>query len=152
MRGLVVVLALAGLTVSVLALRVHNMDAGLAPPCAVVGQWDCGIVNHSKYAVFPPPSFDEKPGTKHVPVAVVGIVGYATIALAALAGRWFLTWTLVEIGFAAACFLSYLEAFVLQKWCIYCLWSQGIVAVLLVASGVGLWLSWRGRREVRYGN
>ena len=28
MRGLVVLLALAGLTVSVLALKVHNMDAG----------------------------------------------------------------------------------------------------------------------------
>ena len=89
-------------------------------------QWDCGFVNHSKYAVFPPPSFDEKPGTKHVPVAIVGIAGYSAIAVAALSGFWFVTWTLVEIGFAAACFLSYLEAFVLQKWCIYCVWSQGI--------------------------
>ena len=152
MRGLVVLLALAGLTVSVLALKVHNMDPGLAPPCAVNEHWDCGFVNHSKYAVFPPKTFDEAPGTKHVPVAIVGIVGYVAILGAALAGRWFLTLTLVEIGFAAACFLSFLEAYVLQKWCIYCVYSQGILTSLVVVAGIGMFLKWRRVREVRYGN
>ena len=46
LRVLVAILAVAGVVVSVLALRVHNMDPGLAPPCAVSEHWDCGAVNH----------------------------------------------------------------------------------------------------------
>ena len=62
MRALIAALAMAGLVVSVLALRVHNMDPGAEPPCVVNAQWDCGTVNHSKYAVFPPLKFEEAPG------------------------------------------------------------------------------------------
>ena len=138
MRGLVTVLALAGLLVSVLALRVHNMDPGLAPPCAVSEHWDCGVVNHSKYAVLPPITFDEAAGTKHIPVAVFGMIGYGLMALFAALGRWWITLQLAEIGFAAACMLSYLEAFVLEKWCIYCVWSQGLVAAVLLFTVVAL--------------
>ena len=43
-----------------------------------------------------------------------------------------------EIGFAAATFLSYLEAFVIQKWCIYCLYSQAIVTAIVLATIVAL--------------
>ena len=88
MRFLIALLAIAGLVVSVLALKVHNMDPGQAPPCAVSEHWDCGAVNHSRFAVFPPRSFDENPNAKgHLPVAIVGIAGYALIALLALFGR-----------------------------------------------------------------
>ncbi len=146
MRGLVAALALAGLVVSVLALRVHNMDPGAAPPCAVDEHWDCGAVNHSRYAVFPPKMFDEKPGSVHVPVAVIGIGGYAAMLVLALLGRWWVVLQLAEIGFAAACFLTYLEAFVLQKWCIYCVWSQAIVTTLLLSTVVALVLR---RRTLR---
>ena len=140
MRALVAALALAGLIVSVLALRVHNMDPGAAPPCAVNEHWDCGAVNHSRFAVFPPKTFDEDPGSRklHVPVAVFGIAGYALMLLAAAAGRWWALLQLAEIGFAAACFLSYLEAFVIEKWCIYCVWSQAIVTAILLATIVAL--------------
>ena len=134
LRGLVAILAVAGVVVSVLALRVHNMDPGLAPPCAVSEHWDCGAVNHSRYAVFPPKMFDEDPASKavHIPVSGLGIVGYSLIAVFALLGRWWIVLQLAEIGFFAAGFLSYIEAFVLQKWCIYCVWSQGLVAGILL--------------------
>ena len=145
MRGLVTLLALAGLVVSVLALQVHNMDAGLAPPCAVSEHWDCGTVNHSKYAVFPPITFDEAAGTKHIPVAIFGIAGYSLMALCAAFGWWWVLLQLAEIGFAAACMLSYLEAFVIQKWCIYCVWSQGLVAAVLVGAIVALLLRRRSK-------
>ncbi len=146
LRVLIAALALAGLVVSVMALRVHNMDPAAAPPCAVSEHWDCGAVNHSRFAVFPPRSYDEDAGSKklHIPVATVGIAGYSLMLVLALLGRLWIVLQLAEIGFAAACFLSYLEAFVLEKWCIYCVWSQGIVTVLLLTTVAALILR---RRE-----
>ena len=85
-------LALAGLAVSVMGLRIHNMDPAKAPPCAVSEHWDCGSVNHSRFAVFPAKTFDEAPGKFHIPVATIGIVGYALIALLALMERWWLVY------------------------------------------------------------
>ncbi len=143
-------LAVAGLVVSVLALHVHNMDPGMAPPCAVTEHWDCGAVNHSRFAVFPPKSFDEDPGSKkiHVPVATVGIAGYGLMLVFAALGRFWVVLQLAEIGFAAACFLTYLEAFVLEKWCIYCVWSQGIVTTLLVLTVAALVVAQKSRTRV----
>jgi uncharacterized membrane protein len=148
MRFLLAILAIAGLTVSVLALKVHNMDPGAAPPCAVSEHWDCGAVNHSRFAVFPPRTFDEAPNAKgHVPVAIVGIIGYALIAVLALFGRFWIVLHLAEFGFMCACFLSYLEAFVMEKWCIYCVWSQGLMTALLVAAALAVWLRRRRGRQ-----
>ncbi len=151
MRALVMVLALAGLVVSVLALRVHNMDPNAAPPCAVNEHWDCGAVNHSRYAVFPPRLVDEDAtsGKLHIPVAKIGIAGYAAMIVFAALGRWWIVLQLAEIGFGAACFLTYLEAFVLEKWCIYCVWSQAIVTSIVLATALALVLRWRVRRAQR---
>lgn len=153
LRGLVVMLAIAGIVVSVLALKVHNMDPGLAPPCAVSEHWDCGAVNHSRYSVFPPKSFDEEAGSKalHIPVSVLGIVGYVLIGTFALLGRWWVVLPLVLFGFFAACLLTYLEAFVLQKWCIYCVWSQSLATAALVLTVIALLLRHR-QRGLTYGN
>ena len=140
MKYLLALLACAGIWVSILALRVHNQAPGEAPPCAVTEKFDCGAVNHSRFAVLPPRTFDEPAGTRHLPIAILGIVGYSLMALVALSGRLWILFHLTEIGFMMAAFLTYLEAYVLQKWCIYCLWSQGIVATLLVLTGVTLLL------------
>jgi vitamin-K-epoxide reductase (warfarin-sensitive) len=135
MKYLVALLAVAGIIVSSMALRVHFMDPALAPPCAVTEKFDCGAVNHSRFAVFPPRTFDEDPRSgHHVPVAVLGIVGYALILVLALMERWWLAFEAAQIGFLLAAFLSFIEAFVLEKWCIYCLWSQGIVTAILLAT------------------
>ena len=68
MRYLIVLLALAGIVVSGLALKVHY-DTG-SEPCRINDKWDCGVVNHSPYAVF-----------HGVPVAAIGIAGYLLIAI-----------------------------------------------------------------------
>ena len=136
MRFLIALIALAGLVDSALALRIHMQDPSQAPPCAVTEKWDCGAVNHSRFAVFPAESFDEAPGSKkiHIPVAAIGIVGYGLIAVSALADWTWVTLQLAEIGFFCAAMLSYLEAFVIQKWCIYCVWSQAIITVILLSA------------------
>ncbi len=152
MKFLLSALALAGLWVSVLALRVHNQAPGEAPPCAITEKFDCGAVNHSRFAELPPRTFDEAAGTKHLPIAVLGIVGYGLMAIAAFSGRFWILFHLTEIGFMMAAFLTYLEAYVLQKWCIYCLWSQAIVATLLALTGLTLLMrSVRRRPPERFG-
>ena len=145
MRYLIALLAVAGLVVSSMALRIHYMDPAAAPPCAVSEHWDCGSVNHGKYSVFPPLSFDEKPGAVHIPVAAVGILGYVLIAVFALLGRMRVVLELARIGFFCAAFLTYIEAFIIQTWCIYCVWSQGIIAAILLATVAAVLLQRRRR-------
>jgi len=142
MRYLIAILAVAGIIDSAAALRIHYQDPAAAPPCAVTEKFDCGTVNHSRFAVFPPTSFDEAPNSKavHIPVAIFGIIGYGLIALAALFNKLWLTLQLTEIGFAAAAFLTYIEAYVLEKWCIYCLYSMAIISAILLCSIAALLL------------
>lgn len=123
MRYLIVLLAIAGIVVSVLALRVHNSTE--TAPCSINEKWDCGIVNHSPYAEI-----------RGVPVAVIGIAGYLLIGIVALLRRrgWLLA--LALIGMAFALYLTNIEARVLGVWCLYCVISQGIIALLtLLAIG-----------------
>ena len=67
-RYVIVLLAIAGIVVSALALKVHY-DTG-SEPCRINDKWDCGVVNHSPYAVI-----------HGVPVAAIGIAGYLLIAV-----------------------------------------------------------------------
>jgi uncharacterized membrane protein len=147
MKYLIAVLAVAGMFVSFRALQVHRMDPNAAPPCAVSEHWDCGAVGHSRYSVFPARTPDEAPdsGKLHIPVAAVGIAAYAVIAIVALVGRFWIVLELAQIGFLCAAFLSYIEAYVIQMWCIYCVWSQSIIAAILLASIVAVVLQRRGR-------
>ena len=153
MRYLIALLALAGLIDSWMALRIHNQDPSAAPPCAVTEKFDCGAVNHSKYAVLPPIGFDEDPATTkklHVPVALLGLLGYALIGALALLPRVpyrsFVLLQLAEGGFAFAAFLSFLEEYVLQKWCIYCLWSAGFITAIMVLAFASVVMDARKRR------
>lgn len=148
MRFLIALLAIAGIVDSYLALRIHNQDPSAAPACAVTEKFDCGTVNHSRYADFPPEGLFEAQDTKkvHIPVAIFGIIGYAAIAVLVLFKRYWLTLQAAEIGFAFAAFLTYLEAYVIEKWCIYCLISLSIITAILLATIVTLALEWRKRR------
>ncbi len=150
MRYLLALLALAGMFVSVLALRVHNQDPTAVPPCAVTERFDCGTVNHSRFAVFPPRMFDEDPHSSkfHIPVATMGIAGYGLMAAAALLGQMGVLLVLAEVGFFFAAMLTYLEAYVIQKWCIYCLWSQGIVLTILVLTTAVMTTRWMAARRL----
>lgn len=148
LRYLIALLAVAGAVVSVLALRVHLQDPNAAPPCAVSEHWDCGAVNHSRFAVFPPRGFDEDMNSKgHLPVAIAGIAGYVAILLLALLGRDFLTFEVTQIGFFCALMLTFLEKYVLEKWCIYCVWSQCLLAAMLLLAAANLWIAHRRKAQ-----
>lgn len=121
MRYILAILAVAGMVVSCLALRVHY-ETGTAP-CSINEKWDCGIVNHSPYAVF-----------HGLPVAAIGMAGYFLIVVLALMRRrgWLLIATVIGLGFAL--YLSNIEAHVLGVWCLYCVISQGLIAILMILS------------------
>jgi vitamin-K-epoxide reductase (warfarin-sensitive) len=132
-RYLLAILAIAGIVVSVMALRVHYSTE--TAPCSINEKWDCGIVNHSPYAEI-----------RGVPVAAVGIAGYVLIGILAMLRRrgWMLAAAL--IGMAFALYLTNIEARVLGVWCLYCVISQGIIAVItLLSIGWAVWYAMRGR-------
>jgi vitamin-K-epoxide reductase (warfarin-sensitive) len=129
MRYILFLLAMAGLAVSWLALRVHYSTE--TAPCSINAKWDCGIVNHSPYAVI-----------YGVPVAAIGIAGYILIGILALARRRGLLLLATAIGIGFSLYLSSVEARVLGVWCLYCVISQTLIAVLFLLSmawwGAGL--------------
>jgi uncharacterized membrane protein len=121
MRYLIALLALAGVVVSALALRVHY-DTG-AEPCSINEKWDCGIVNHSPYAMLGP-----------VPIAVIGIAGYVVLAGLALARQRFPLLLAVLGGLGFALRLTFIEEYVLDTWCLYCVISQAVIGLMTLLS------------------
>jgi vitamin-K-epoxide reductase (warfarin-sensitive) len=121
MRYLILILALAGVVVSALALQVHYSTG--TEPCSINEKWDCGIVNHSSYAMIGP-----------IPVAAIGIAGYLAIGCLGMLRRRGLLLLFVLIGLGFALHLSSIEKYVLQVWCLYCVISQGIIALLTLLS------------------
>jgi len=61
--------------------------------------------------------------------------------------RWWLLFEVTQIAFLFAAFLSYIEAYVLQKWCIYCLWSQALVTAILLLTLGTLLMRWQKQRQ-----
>jgi vitamin-K-epoxide reductase (warfarin-sensitive) len=123
MRWVLIVLAVVGVIASSLALREHYRTD--ASPCSINERWDCGIVNHSPYAVL-----------YGIPVAVIGIAGYILLGVLAFrkAYRLMLLAALGGLGFAL--YLAHIESVVLGVWCIYCVISLGVISALsLLALG-----------------
>jgi uncharacterized membrane protein len=121
MRILLIVLALAGVIASSLALRAHY-ETG-TQPCDINEHWDCGTVNHSSFAMI-----------GRVPVAVIGIAGYLLLGFLAFFRR---RYVLLLAAFAAFCFalrLTMIEQYALVIWCLYCVISQCIIALILLCS------------------
>ena len=121
MRYLIALMALAGVVVSTLALRIHYSTE--TEPCSINAKWDCGIVNHSQFAEI-----------AHIPVAAIGIAGYLGLAGLALVRLRVLLTVAAILGLAFALYLSHIERDVLEVWCLYCVISQGIIALLTLLS------------------
>ncbi len=121
MRYLIALLALAGVVVSSLALRIHYSTD--TQPCSINEKWDCGIVNHSPFAEV-----------AHVPVAAIGIAGYLVIAGLSLARRRWLVVAAAVVGLGFSLYLTHIEKDVLQVWCLYCVTSLGIISAITMLS------------------
>jgi len=118
MKYILLILAIVGVVVSSLALREHYREYGDSP-CSINEHWDCGVVNHSRFAMLGP-----------IPVAAVGIIGYVFMAALALMRSYRLLIIPTFAGLAFSLYLANIEAHVLQVWCVYCVASLVIISLM----------------------
>jgi uncharacterized membrane protein len=122
LRIALAVVALAGLAVAGYLTAVRA--AGDDPACVIGG--GCHTVQNSEYS--------ELAG---IPVAWLGLVAYATLLVAAILpgplGRTLGLFTaLVGVGFSA--YLTYLELFVIDAVCAWCVSSAVLIVIALVVA------------------
>ncbi|HKT88750.1 MAG TPA: vitamin K epoxide reductase family protein [Candidatus Sulfotelmatobacter sp.] len=118
MKYPLLILAILGIIVSSLALREHYREYGDSP-CSINEHWDCGVVNHSRFAMLGP-----------IPVATVGIIGYVLMAVLALMRSYRLLIIPTFAGLAFSLYLANIEAHILQVWCVYCVASLVIISLM----------------------
>ena len=123
MRYVLILLTLLGFIASGLALREHYRTD--SSPCSINEHWDCGIVNHSPFAVL-----------AGVPVAVIGMAGYVILAALALKRAYGLFLAAALVGLSFSLYLAHVEAHILGVWCIYCVASLVVIS-LLTLLGIG---------------
>jgi uncharacterized membrane protein len=127
-RVLLGALAVIGLLISAYLTWVHYM--GVAPVC-VGGSGGCETVQTSPYATI-----------FGVPVAVLGLLGYAGLLFSALlrgeAGVY-LAFLIALAGTLFSFYLTYLEVFVIHALCQWCLASAAVMVAALFCASFGVW-------------
>jgi len=117
MRFFLAFIALLGFAASGLALREHYRTE--TSPCSINEHWDCGIVNHSPFAVL-----------AGVPVALIGMAGYLLMGTLAMKRAYRLLLGAAVIGLGFSLYLAHVEKDILGVWCIYCVASLGMISLL----------------------
>jgi len=134
MKYPLLILAVLGLIVSALALREHYRTYGDSP-CSINERWDCGVVNHSRYAMLGP-----------LPVAAVGMIGYILMAALAVLRAYRLLIIPTVGGLAFSLHLANIEKNVLGVWCVYCVISLGIISLMSLLN-LGVVIAGLGRKS-----
>lgn len=124
---IIAVLSLAGVIDSAISLERHYAKSATTY-CDFSQRFSCDIVNRSEYSSI-----------AGIPVAAIGVAGYA--ALFVLATFWRarpetpLRLAVASIaGLAFALYLTYIEAYDLMTWCILCLISLALIFSITILS------------------
>lgn len=130
-------LAVIGLIIATWLTATHVR--GTVPPCSIVS--GCRTVLGSKYAEI-----------GRIPTASLGMAYYVTLVVLGVAylqetkAKWVhLSLRLTVIGAALSAYLVYLQLFVINAICLYCM-ASALVCFLLLGVEMVIW-----RRYVRYG-
>ena len=125
LRGLMVLLALAGVGVAAYLTYVHY--SGINPVCTA-GQ-SCIKVQTSEWSKL-----------AGVPVALIGLIGYVAILASLLVPEReetrLLTLGLTLVGFGFSAYLTYRELFSIQAICEWCVSSAAIMTALLLLAAM----------------
>jgi len=132
----ITILALAGMVVSSVSLN-HHYGTSQTNYCDFGASFNCDIVNRSVYSTV-----------LGVPDALIGILGYVLLfALAtfyrAKAETPIMLLIASTAGLGFALYLTYIEKFVLATWCILCLSSLTLIALITVLSSFLVAGAWR---------
>jgi vitamin-K-epoxide reductase (warfarin-sensitive) len=134
----IALLALLGIAVSSVSLD-HHYRTSKTSYCDFGESFNCDIVNRSEYSSI-----------AGIPVALIGILGYAALLAFATFYRAkaetpaiLAVASVVGLGFAL--YLTYVEKFILGVWCILCLSSLTVIVTITILSGSLLAHSIRGR-------
>jgi len=100
----------------------------------------CDVVNNSMYAKI-----------YGVPVSFIGLAGYLVLLLLAIAALrtsgttqrqiLLVSFLLALGGVGFSIYLTYIELFVIEAICSWCLASAVLIALLALSGGVGVWRS-----------
>jgi uncharacterized membrane protein len=134
LMSVVAILAVCGIVVSSTSLQ-HHYATSKTPYCDIGETFNCDIVNRSEYSAI-----------LGIPVALVGMIGYAALAGLATVYRDrretpAMLFAGAAAGLAFALYLTYIEGHVLGVWCSLCLSSLALIATATVLSGVIWWKS-----------
>ena len=123
----IAVLAVLGIAVSSVSLD-HHFRKSKTTYCDFGQSFNCDIVNRSEYSTV-----------AGVPVALIGILGYASLLAFATFYREkaetpgiLVIGSIVGLGFAL--YLTYIEKYVLFAWCILCLTSLAVILLIAILS------------------
>lgn len=127
--AVIAILSLVGVVLSAVSLQRHYAKSDTTF-CDLSQKFSCDIVNRSEYSEI-----------VGIPVAGVGVVGYAALLL--LSTLWksrpatpTRLLAAAAAGFVFALYLTYVEAYDLKTWCILCLGSQLVILFITVLSAV----------------
>ncbi len=137
LMNLVAILAVCGIAVSSVSLQ-HHFATSKTAYCEIGATFNCDIVNRSEYSSL-----------LGIPVALIGMLGYAALAGLATVYRErretpATLFGAAAAGLAFALYLTYIEGHVLGVWCILCLTSLAVIATTTILSAV-IW--WKERNQ-----
>ena len=125
----IAILAVVGVVVSAVSLQRHYAKSASAF-CDLGEKFNCDIVNRSEYS-----------SVVGIPVAGIGVAGYGVLLALATVYRSrtetplrLLAAAVAGLGFAL--YLTYVEGYVLETWCVLCLSSLGLIATITVLAAV----------------
>lgn len=126
---LIAILSLAGVMVSAISVERHFATSA-SGFCDFNQKFNCDTVNRSEYSTI-----------VGIPVAAIGVAGYALLFVFSVFWK-----TRVETparlfaasvaGLVFALYLTYIEAYKLETWCILCLSSLALIFAISLLAGV----------------
>jgi vitamin-K-epoxide reductase (warfarin-sensitive) len=137
LMNVVAILSLSGVVVSAVSLQ-HHYASSKTAYCDLGQMFNCDIVNRSEYSSI-----------LGVPVALIGMIGYAGLAGLSIAYRRrretpSILVAMAGAGLIFALYLTYIEGHVLGVWCILCLTSLALIATTTFMTAV---IRWSARNE-----
>jgi len=136
-KGLKRFMALSLIALPITAYLIYlHFEPSASTICTFSERFDCGIVNKSKYSEL-----------LGVPVSILGFLTYSVLFLSALGlykdfrfqrfHKWlrpfhmlWLMFALTAFGMVFSLYLTYVEAFVLNAWCIFCVTQQVLIIMM----------------------